>query len=291
MSDHERLNAALDSRLRDEGAQVRAMRAGCPPPELLMARDAEALAAATRGQLDAHLAICDACRRLADDVARLDLGAAEPPVEARVLERVRAGGGHRRFGALLPVAAALVLGCALAVQGIFDRIAPEIAPAAGVVSTPSAPPPAPSSPDAALWAIAAPPLRLSLSSLDPTRGGEPGAHASALVGATTPYQAGDYPQAAERFAEMVQTTPSSGEAQFYLGVSRLLSGRPGDAIAPLTAARTLLPAARWREVDWYLATAQQRSGDPAGARTRLEPLCRVDGPYRTNACSAEALLR
>lgn len=289
MSDHERLNAALESRLRDEGAQVRVLRAGCPPPELLLARDAEALTADARRHLAAHLAICDACRRLDDDLARLDLGAADPQTDARVRARALGGAGHRRFGALLAIAASLLLACALAMQALFDHAAPQAPPIADAVSTPRRPS-MPVGPDVALWAIAAPPLRLTLSSLDQTRSGDRSA-VDALVGATAPYQAGDYQRAAERFAEVAATTPSSGDAQFYLGVSRLLAGTPRDAIAPLTAARTLLPTARSREVDWFLAAAEQRSGDHASARARLDALCRVEGPHQDDACAAGALLQ
>lgn len=289
MSDHERLSAALDSRLRDEGAQVRALRAGCPPPELLLARDAEALTAGARLHLDAHVAICDACRRLADDLARLDLDVAGPDAEARVRARVLGGAVHRRLGALLPIAATLLLACALAVQALFDRVAPEAPPIADAVSTPDRPS-MPPDPNAALWAIAAPPLRLALSSLDQTRSGDRTA-TDALVGAAARYRAGDYREAGERFAAVATTTPSSGDAQFYLGVSRLLAGAPRDAIAPLTAARTLLPTARSREVDWYLATAEQRSGAHASARARLDALCQRDGVFREEACAAARRLR
>ena len=288
MSDAERLNAGLESRLRDEGAQVRALRAGCPPPELLLARDAEALTAEARRHLDVHLAICGACRRLAADLARLDLGAADSQADGRVRERVLGGAVPRRFGALLPIAATLLLACALAVQALFEPVAPAAPPVADAVSTPGRPSMS-SGPDAALWAIAAPSLRLTLSSLDQTRGDRRAT--ATLVGAAAPYQAGDYRQAGERFAEVARMTPASGDAQFYLGVSRLLAGAPRDAIAPLTAARTLLPPARSREVDWYLATAEQRSADPASARARLDALCDTDGVFRQEACAAVTRLR
>ena len=290
MSDRQRREAALDRRLRDEGAQVRALRARCPPPEWLLAPDAEALTPEVRGQLDAHLAVCGACRRLVDDLARLDLGAADPAVEARVLQRVR-GAVHRRFGALLPIAAGLLLACGLGMQSLVHRGAPAAVPVTDAVSRPIEQPSVPAGQQAALWPIAPPPLRLMLSNLDPTRGGGPGATASAMVGATGPYQAGNYQQAAEQFAAIVKTTPSSGNAQFYLGVSRLLAGHPRDAIAPLTAARSLLPAARSREVDWYLAAAEQRAGDQASARARLEALCEGDGVFRQDACEAATRLR
>jgi hypothetical protein len=284
-------DAAFEARLRSEGERLRASRAGCPSPDLLVARATGALEPAIQSGIDAHLGSCVACRRLAADIDALDLAAAEPATRERVRMRVFARRARRPW--LLPVAAAAALASAVAlawrVWPAATPAAPEVLPEA-TVGSPAASAAAPT-PVVALWEIAPAPVRVPLSSLAPTRSGESAPAGAGLIEALGLYQAGDYARAIERLSEWVRVSPSSGDGHFYLGVSQLLAGRPSDAIAPLTAARTLLPAARWREADWYLATAQQRSGDHGGARTRLEPLCRVDGPYRTNACSAEVLLR
>lgn len=279
--------ADLEARLRSEGERLRAARAGCPSPDLLVARSTGMLEAALQSGLDAHLDSCDACRRLAADIDALDLATPGAASDERVQARVF--GEPKRRPWLLPLAAALILVTGVAVgwrawpraRPAEDRREAVVAPAAGS--------PVKSSPVVALWAVAPAPVRVPLSSLGPTRSGEPAGEG--LIEALAPYRAGDYVRATERLSEWVRLSPSSGEGHFYLGVAQLLAGDPQAAAVSLARAHDLLPAARRREVNWYQAAAAQRAGDVSGARARLQTLCAQAGAYQTEACAAETVLR
>jgi hypothetical protein len=281
--------AALDAALRREGERLRAARAGCPPPDLLLARRSESLDDDVRARLDAHVEACAACRRLAADLDRLDLGAADADAEARVGARVLDTTGRDR-GRMLSIAAALLLASGLAVSWWYLRPRPE--PPQTAVQTAPPSPPAEAPAIVALWTITAPPVRVPLSSLGTTRSGT-GATAAApgLVEALAPYQAGDYADAVTKLAAVVEAQPASGEAQFYFGVSQLMAGNAREAVAPLERATRLLSADRRAEAEWYLATAEQRSGRADSARTRLQSLCSAAGPYQSGACEAAAALK
>jgi len=281
------VEAALDAELRREGEMLRAARAGCPPPDLLLARRSEVLDDDVRARLDSHIAGCDACRRMAADVDLLDLGAAGSDVETRVAGRVMGSAGPRRTG-MLSIAAALLLASGLAVSWWYLR--PGLEPPQTV--TQPAPPPPVSEPPAvvALWTITAPAVRLPLSSLGATRSAEAPA-LSGIVEALEPYSSGDYAGSAERLARFVEAQPDSAEAQFYLGVSRLMSEQAHAALSPLERAVRLLPADRRPEAEWYLATAEQRSDRTEDARKRLRSLCSTAGAYQSNACAAASALK
>jgi hypothetical protein len=284
-------DAAVDARLRGEGERLRAERVGCPSPDLLVARATGALEPAFASGVDAHLDSCDACRRLAADIDALDLAAAEPAVEERVRMRVFARPASRTW--LLPVAAAAVLVSAVAFGW---RLWPAATPAAPEVLREATVGPAAESAAGpaqvvALWEIAPAPVRVPLSSLGPTRSGESAPGDDGLIDALGPYQAGDYARAVERLSEWLHVSPLSGEGHFYLGVSQLMTGDPRAAHTSLAKAHELLPAPRRREVDWYRAAAEQRSGDLAASRARLRALCAEPGAYRTEACTAASVLR
>ena len=282
-------DAALEARLRREGERLRTLRAGCPSPELLVARATGALEPAVQLGLDAHLDSCDACRRLAADIGALNLASPEPATEARVRTRVFGGRSTRAW--LLPVAAAAVL----AGVAIGWRVWPRAVPAPPEDRTASAVTPAVESPAVtnrvvALWEIAPAPVRVPLSTLGPTRSESAGAGAG-FIDALGPYQDGDYARATQTLSEWVRVSPASGEGYFYLGVSQLLTGEVRAAAASLARAQQLLPAPRRREAGWYQAAAEQRSGDVAAARARLRTLCAEPGAYQTEACAADAVLR
>ncbi len=285
-------DTALDAQLRQEGERLRAVRAGCPPPDLLFARQSESLDAGLRERLETHVAGCALCRRMAAEVAQLDLGLPDAEVESRVASRVLPANGRGR-GGRLSIAAALLLASGLAVTWWYQRRPPE--PPAAARSAP--PPPVPAepvepAPIVALWTIAAPPVRLPLSALGATRSGTGSATAApGLADALTPYQSGDYAAAAGAIAKVVEAQPESGEARFYLGVSLLLAGQAEAARSPLERAVGRLPADRRNEAEWYLAAAEQRSGKTEAARVRLQRLCAAAGAYQAGACAAAATLK
>ena len=286
--------SAMDARLRQHGEALRAERAGCPHPELLFARQSEALDAELRSRLDAHLSTCAACRQLADDVDSLDLSEPDAAVEQRVLARL---GGTTRTGksaGLLALAAGLLLASGVGVTWWYSRTVTPVAerPSASQAVAESPQVPEASTPVAALWIITPAPVRVPLSSLGVPRGGDgPGADGLALVEALAPYQLGDYVAAIARLSAVVRDFPESGEAHFYLGVSQLMAGQAEPAIASLDIAATRLPAARQAEAEWYRATAEQRAGRTDQARSRVRALCARPGDFHAQACAAEASLK
>jgi TolA-binding protein len=277
----------LEARLRRDAEALRAGRDGCPPPDLLFAREADALDAHVRARLAAHVAACEACRRLADDFDSLGLGEPDAAAADRVAVRLW-GRATRPQAGFWAIAATLALTSGLAFAVWLWRTAPLEAPAALPMAGGITPQPAPI---VALWSVAPPPVRVPLSSLEVPRGEGPAADGVALVAALEPYQAGDYAAAAERLTALARDAPGSGEVQFYLGVSHLLAGRPDAAASELDRALTLLPPPRHAEAAWYLATAEQRAGLADRARARLHVLCRQPGAYQALACAAEASLK
>ena len=285
----------MDARLRQHGEALRAERDGCPHPELLFARQSEALDADVR----------DRIRRACRDVPGL-------PTFGRGLRRTRPGragcrGRGARARASDRVAASRARGPALAGRrapcGIGPRrhlvvharqrptSAPPVASQAPAVpvATPAPPPGA----VVALWTITPAPVRLPLSSLGVPRSGGTGATPSGdvLVAALAPYQLGDYTGAVARLSAVVRDFPESGEAHFYLGVSYLMAGDAIRAVDSLDHATSRLPEARRAEAEWYQATAEQRAGRTDEARARVRVLCAQPGEHQADACAAEASLK
>jgi predicted Zn-dependent protease len=145
----------------------------------------------------------------------------------------------------------------------------------------------------ALWTIDPLPVTLALSSLDASRGASQATHAPPrdLVDALVTYQHGEYAKAAEQLAAVTRVHPDAPDAWLYLGVARLMADRPADAIAPLERAARAAADARIDAIAWYLATAEQRTGQADRARARLENLCGGTGAFHTPACDALHALR
>jgi tetratricopeptide (TPR) repeat protein len=277
----------LDARLRREGARWRTARSECPDPDVLLARTSESLDTDLRDRLERHLASCADCARLAADFETLALDEPDADVEARVRSRVSPPRRERR-ATWLAAAAAVALASTLgALWWSRPSSVPESAPA--VVETAPDPDDAPVM---ALWAIEAPAVRVPLSSLDVPRSGSAGASgAAAILDALAPYQQGDYAGAIVALENVLRDRPEAGEASFYLGAAYLMADRPAEALSPLARARSLSPASRHAEIDWYLATAEQRSGRPAASRARLAAVCAGSGPFQAQACAAASTIK
>jgi TolA-binding protein len=293
MSEHDSMTEkALDALLRQQGALWLEARAGCPHPDLLVARGSELVDEDTRRRLNAHVAGCDACARLSAGLADLRLAEPDAAMEQRVLSRVTSTGMPIRRR--LPMAAAVALAAGAA--ALWWRVAsptPTIQRAPTTTSA-AAEPPASGATLApiALWRIDVAPVRLPIASLDASRGQQGGSQVPpGLIDALTPYQSGDYEAAVAELTRVVQAHPDSADASFYLGVASLLANRPSEAIAPLRVAAQQAVGERRDAVGWYLAAAEQRTGHPDAARARLAPLCRASGSFQSRACDAIQALR
>ena len=281
-------DAEVDGRLRSEGERWRAARAGCPTPDMLLARRSESLDEDVRRRLGAHLAGCEDCTRLVRDFEELRLDEPGAALEERVLSRVFAS-RRSRWAPWMGLAAAVVLASGFAaVWWARSRPAPDPASATTRAAVEHE-----AAPIVALWSIEPAPVRVPLSSLGVPRSGNgaSGSRAAALIDALAPYQAGDYAGAISGLERVVRDHPADPEGFLYLGVSHLMAGRAAEAINPLETARALAPANRRDEIDWYLATAEQRAGNADASRGRLRALCAGGGAFRSAACAAEATLK
>ncbi len=89
------------------------------------------------------------------------------------------------------------------------------------------------------------------------------------------YNAGDFQQSAALNLRLLEQSGNpQTEDYFFLGLSRLYSGRPAEAVVDLQAAQQLARAqGRFeQEVDWYLALAQLQAGDWPAAEQQLREI-------------------
>ena len=285
-------------RLRREGEASRNQRIGCPDPDLLLARRSDALDAAVRARLEQHLAICEDCSRFALDLDALNLDEPDDSIESRVLARIRRS---KRAGPApwLGVAAGLVIAVGLAALWWTRSLPPPRsqtasapAPIQRLPSSETSSPTLEMPPTVALWTIEPAPVRVPLTSLGVPRNGS-GADAGAAAGlieALAPYQRGDFGPAVDGLEQFVRQYPDQADAYLYLGVSYLMVDRPSSAVTSLERARSLASPNRHAEIDWYLATAEQRSGLIDASRARLRELCGGQSRHRPLACAAENAL-
>jgi hypothetical protein len=288
VSELDALDGGMDALLRREGTAWRATRRSCPHPDLLMARKSEVIDGDVRAAIRTHLEACEACRRLAADLDGLGLEQPDMETEQRVRERVAAPAG-RRVPAWIPAAAVVALGVSAALWWTRSSSHTVEEPPATVARVPPAPSTRPK--PVALWEVQAPAIRLPITGIGASRSGAGRASDTALADALEGYRTGRLADSIAPLERLAETQPDSPGVNFYLGVAYLLSNRAPDAVGPLERARPIAEAGRRAEIDWYLATAEQRAGRIDAARTRLRALCEAPGEYRDRACAAQSLLR
>jgi tetratricopeptide (TPR) repeat protein len=271
--------------VEDDYTGPRAATLGCPAPDVLMALNGEGLPEELRQRAEVHVASCSACKALVADLNAIDVEVPES-LDARVLTPATAAGGTWRTP-LLALAAVLVAAVAL---GVFYRNSQTSSDDRVARVQTSAATPAPAAPQAGTWDVKKPALLLPLATALVVRGADEEA-SRALGAALAPYRTDDY-VAAERLLEgVVQKYPSSADAWFYLGSTRLLDGDPAGAREALNEARTRGVGDRDDEAAWLLATAEARTGALDQARRRLTALCAGAGAFKTAACNARTALR
>lgn len=264
-------------------------RGTCPSLDLLRASQTETLPEEWQARVTGHLTACPLCRQLLADLDTLDATALHPEGAQRlfldVCERARkekaAGKGWGFFRRPAVAAFALAL-AALAVIWLGSR---SWRPApAGPETTQVKPPQA--APAAYALPLIAPEVKVTLATLT-WRGGQSGQGQLLrdLAPAFQAYRAQDYEQAVALLQPLSSRHPKSVEVHFYLGVSRLLRGKPAEAVESLRAAERLQDDLFAPDVAWYLAVALERAGQPAEAISLLQGLCKGQSDHAAAACA------
>lgn len=117
-----------------------------------------------------------------------------------------------------------------------------------------------------------------------TRTGDP----DGFVRGMKAYSSGDLEEAARLLAETVVVLPGHAEAGFYLGVALLLLERNEEALAHLERAANARTSSPRDDAQWYLALAKLKTGRQADAIESLQAI--VAAPTGARHQEAEALL-
>ena len=282
--------------LEPELAELRARHAGDPPVDQLRAAREGVLPDELQARVSTHLAQSAWSRTLAADLDEVTEGPSSREAD-RMLTRVRAAarreqlqpdqpGLWRAVFAFGSLAAAVVL---FAVLPDWRAPAPlrsaESTPPPSAQGTVPPPSPLPTAPVMVL-ALSKPELRVSLAALQWRGSAANNPLLADLKAGFAAFERDDYGEAARLLGPLTPRYPQSVEVFFYLGVSRLfLDDHRGARDALVTAGR-LADEAFAPDAAWYLAIAEERLGDRAAARARLEALCRAAGPRAAAACQA-----
>ena len=125
-----------------------------------------------------------------------------------------------------------------------------------------------------------PDVRISLSAMT-WRGRRPDNPVLvALKPALEAFRAADYATADREFSIVAQRYPDLIEVALYQGISRLFLNDWSGASISLKRAQAIGDPAFAGDVDWYLAIAEERSGDRTAAQKRLQSLCERDPSSR-----------
>jgi hypothetical protein len=197
--------------------------------------------------------------------------------------------------ALVAVAAAAWIAFRGPTPGPGERAIPRAQPPAETSSAAVTTPP--------VWQVPLdkPPVTLSLAAMT-WRGGSGGGSGSSGSGSRgsssgnqlladlkeplDAFRSSDYAAADRGFAALEPRYPNAVEVFFYGGVSRLFVNDPQRAIAALTRAAALKDSTFAPRTAWYLAIAEERTGQLARARARLDELCRGTSDRAAHACAA-----
>jgi len=99
------------------------------------------------------------------------------------------------------------------------------------------------------------------------------------------YRQNDYETANRLLTTLSSRYPDAVEIHFYQGISRLFLNDASAAVNSFAAAEKVADDTFIADIMWYRAIAEQRAGNGADARARLESLCHGSrSPER--ACAA-----
>jgi len=256
----------------------------CPPPDLLRARREDVLPAELSSWIESHVASCALCSVLERDLAAFAPAEMTAAIDARLRSRLplqhdapRRASGFWRWSWRPAVALAAV---AMVVIAVRERPKPPAPLNAKSAATEASKPARP------LMALEKPPVKLTAAALVfRGKSHEVNRFARDLAPALEAYRRDKFTEAATLFAALAAKYPRSFEANFYQGVSRLLSNDPAGAVPPLTAAEERNSPFQ-HDAEWYLMLAHQRTGDWQAADAEIRRVCEGHGPYAAKACSA-----
>jgi Flp pilus assembly protein TadD len=133
-------------------------------------------------------------------------------------------------------------------------------------------------------ALAKPELKLSFAALQWRGSAGDNPLITDLAPGFDAFRRDDFAEAARQLEPLERKHPASVEVFFYLGVAKLMQNDLPGARRALGTALGVADQAFAPDVAWYLAVAEERSGNPASARTRLDRLCRDGGARAADAC-------
>ena len=261
-----------------------------PPLDLLRAAQAGVLPDDAQARMARHLSESAWSRALVEAAEHdEDVFTAEDRARlfARISKDARAQGATRAWTWLRPaflVPAALALASvawlALTVRDVPSRTPPEESTVAR-----AEPSPAPF-----LLPFDKPDVRLSMAALTWRGASGDNRLLADLKPALDAYRQDDYAAARREFAALEKRYPRTIEILFYDGISSLFMNDPQSAIADLTVAETIGEPTFADDISWYRAVGEQRAGNLANARARLDAICRANRPSAARACEALARL-
>ena len=198
-------------------------------------------------------------------------------------------GSRWQWPAAAAIGAIAVAGSLWLTLGRDSTEAPAVTVTQSTPSPPATPTPAPASqPETFLLPLERPGVRVSLRALT-WRGSERTNPAlAALKPALDAFRAGDYRLADREFSAIAGRYPDLIEVPLYQGVSRLFLGDVAGATTSLRSAEKIGDEAFRNDVSWYLAIAEERSGNVTAARTRLAALCPNGKSGDPRACAVLA---
>ena len=258
-----------------------------PPLELLRAGRADALPRDLQDAVGQHLTESEWSRTLVEGLEHqepiLDAHAARL-LYARIdsnLARQRDSEGFKIWFRYLLITPAIAVGV-LAIWFVVYRpdraIAPASSPPLVTVAPPAAAPPF-------TLAFNKPDVRLSAAALTWRGASSDNALLADLKPALDAYRQNDYETANRLLTMLAERYPDAVEVHFYQGISRLFRSEPALAINSFVAAEKVADDTFIADIMWYRAVAEQRAGNNAEARARLEALCHgSSSPER--ACAA-----
>ena len=286
--------AAVFDAVQEQTEAVARRLGPCPSPRQLQDAHGGRLDEAQGRSVLAHAATCPMCQALVE-VAIEGMAATPDEAERRRLDAritaVTTNAGTR--GRPLPFGLAWRWGAIAALSAAAALALGVLPPGRWRASTPL--PPGPPARPAARVTLPAPTMLLAerletrgmgLASLS-WRGDALGAPRwPAFDAAGRAFDHGEFADAERRLAAVTASTPALGDAWLLLGVSRLLLGRPADAIAPLTRARDALRGPAREDASWHLAVALHGAGRDEEARTLLGTMCASQWTRAAMACVA-----